>query len=450
MFSDPAFSGYLDHGNWGLEEPVSYLRNVYSVVGGQTQGSARGFDIQKLRRISVWVNLLKHLDIVVTPDVLVAYLAATGQPEILRSQAMFPGRPFGVGLCCMDRDGLGNAVSDGFTVSHEYRYGCDSASDYYGEHDVTKGHPKELVTMATDYLRYRVEMFVSLISDMLYSIPFVELGDLMPNKICNALDTIDDGPWKGVNDNLISRIEALHAMIVPEVFVGGVRNYCRPKTPPSIKWDPTSFGTIADRNSDDDVDNAGFSTITMTQVSAASTFKIGLQNIATAIKDSLRDNDDLRAARFCKTLAIGMETVLFMASCRNGDVRGYNVINLPDIDKANALYLQKCVDGEKTRSDVKSWNTRMADFAPLRKLTPAGAIVIGDLLSGIVRNRCWMADWDMNKLMETFGSKKEYGCVSTFLISEYRFQYDVAQCEFRRIEEFKKKGGYLDEEACRG
>ena len=145
-----------------------------------------------------------------------------------------------------------------------------------------------------------------------------------------------------------------------------------------------------------------------------------------------------------------METVLFMASCRNGDVRGYNVINLPDIDKANALYLQKYVDGEKTRSDVKSWNTRMADFAPLRKLTPAGAIVIGDLLSGIVRNKCWMADWDMNKLMETFGSKKEYGCVSTFLISEYRFQYGVAQCEFRRIEEFKKKGGYLDEEACRG
>ena len=361
---------------------------------------------------------------------------------------MFPGRPLGVGFC--EKSELGNAVSDGFTVSHAYRYGVDCAADYFCDWDANSGHPKELVTMATDYLRYRVEMFVSLLSEILYQLPFVELGDLMPNKICNALDTIDDGPWKGVNDNLISRIEALHAMIVPEVFVGGVRNYCRPKTPPSIKWDPTSIGTLEDKNPDDDVDNAGFSTITMTQVSASSTFKIGLQNIATAIKDSLRDNDDLRAARFCKTLAIGMETVLFMASCRNGDVRGYNVINLPDIDKANALYLQKCVDGEKTRSDVKSWNTRMADFAPLRKLTPAGAIVIGDLLSGIVRNRCWMADWDMNKLLETFGSKKEYGCVSTFLISEYRFQYEVARCEFNRIEEFKEKGGYLDEEACRG
>lgn len=447
MFSDPAFSGYTDHGNWGLEEPCC-VRDAYSIVGGQTRISAHGFDISKLRRISVWVNLLKHLDIVVTPDVLVAYLAATGQPEILRSQAMFPGRPLGVGFC--EKSELGNAVSDGFTVSHAYRYGVDCAADYFCDWDANSGHPKELVTMATDYLRYRVEMFVSLLSEILYQLPFVELGDLMPNKICNALDTIDDGPWKGVNDNLISRIEALHAMIVPEVFVGGVRNYCRPKTPPSIKWDPTSIGTWEDKNPDDDVDNAGFSTITMTQVSAASTFKIGLQNIATAIKDSLRDNDDLRAARFCKVLAIGMETVLFMASCRNGDVRGYNVINLPDIDKANTLYLQKCVDGEKTRSDVKSWNTRMADFAPLRKLTPAGAIVIGDLLSGIVRTKCWMADWDMNKLMETFGSKKEYGCVSTFLISEYRFQYEVMRCELSRIEEFKKKGGYLDEEACRG
>ena len=448
MFSDPAFTGYTDRGDWGIQDPVC-CRNAYSVVGGQTQGSARGFDIDKLRRVSVWVNLLKHLDIVVTPDVLVAYLAATGQPEILRSQAMFPGRPFGVGLCC--KDGLGNAVSDGFTVNHEYRYGCDSACDYYGgEWDVTKGHPKELVTMATDYLRYRVEMFVSLMSEILYQLPFVELGDLMPNKICNALDTIDDGPWKGVNDNLIARIEAIHAMIVPEVFVGGVRSFCRPKTPPSIKWDPTSIGTLEDRNSDDDIDNARFSSITAMQVRSAETFKIGLQNVATAIKEALRDNEDLRAARFCKAFAIGMETVLFMASCRSGDVRGYNVINLPDIDKANALYLQKCVDGEKTRSDVKSWNTRIADFAPLRKLTPAGAIVIGDILSGIVRSKCWMADWDMHKLMDTFGSKKEYGCVSTFLIAEYRFQYDVAQCENRRIEEFEKKGGYLDEEACRG
>ena len=120
---------------------------------------------------------------------------------------MFPGRPLGVGFC--EKSELGNAVSDGFTVSHAYRYGVDCAADYFCDWDANSGHPKELVTMATDYLRYRVEMFVSLMSDMLYSIPFAELGDLMPNKICNALDTIDDGPWKGVNDNLISRIEAM-------------------------------------------------------------------------------------------------------------------------------------------------------------------------------------------------------------------------------------------------
>ena len=459
MFADPAFFGYTDD---GLESERYYGPgfcdlNQASVIGAdRCYGRDGRLPANQLRRISRWVNLLKHLEFNVTPDVILAYLVATSQGDILDSDAMFRGVIVNRDSCgdckCADYGAWKGQRMDGFTVERPLGYYGDPCSEWvHGNDQYTgNGQPKELVTMAKEYLRYRIGGFVNLLRDVVLQMPLIKSGDVVPNKIINAFNTITWDDLHGYNDEFIARLEALHAEIVPDVAVYGGREICSDRTPPSLKWDPTTRLSSFDVNVRDDEDyHSEFEKATMITANQAGALKRKIYSITEIIIDSIEGNDDALTMKYCHALVVAMEIALMVESVRTGDIRGINVLNLPSIDEANCLFLKRVTDGERIPQELKGWRSHVGDFAALRKLTPAGALVIGDLIECAVRNKGFYRSWDMIKYCDTFGSKKEYGCVASFLLSEYEYQYGVFNSARCRIDEFRRKGGYIDEDKCR-
>lgn len=459
MFADPAFFGYTDD---GLESERYYGPcgdlNQASVIGvDRCYGSDAIMQSNQLRRISRWVNLLKHLEFNVTPDVILAYLVATSQGDILDSDAMFRGSIVNRDSCgdckCADYGAWKGQRMDGFTVERPLGYyGCDPCGEWVrgdGQY-AGNGQPKELVTMAKEYLRYRIGSFVNLIRDVSFQMPLIKSGDVIPNKIINAFNTITWDDLHGYNDEFIARLEALHAEIVPDVMTYGYRDSCSDRTPPSLKWDPTTTRKASEINVYGDEDyHSEFERATMITANQAGVLRRKIYTITDIILDSIEGNDDATTMKYCHALVVAMEIALMVESVRTGDIRGLNVLNLPAIDEANCLFLRRAVDSERVPKELKGWRSHVGNFAALRRLTPAGALVIGDLIECAVRNKGFYRSWDMIKYCDTFGSKKEYGCVASFLLSEYEYQYNVFNSVRYRIDEFRRKGGYIDEDKCR-
>ena len=386
-----------------------------------------------LRRVAVWNNLLKQLKLVVTPDVVAAYCLATNQGQLFYGYA-------DADKCKANISWLGRY---GDPLSGFYAMNAGSNFDP-GDYCVSAktSFPAELVEMTKDYLFYRLGSFLNVINEVTGWRRIVSRGDPLPSRVVNAFEGWND--IGGLADSFARDVVALHASVIPDVVACCNTAISPTETPPSLRWDPSTWMTSdrvrcpANNGSDDDA--RSIVRINAVQAAKIESFVCKARDFYYELMTAINDQKTEVVTRMLETFCLCVDINLYVKACTLGDYYGLNVLQLPTIDEANLMLLKSKKDDI---NKCPTWtNISISDLSSLVKLTPAGAVVLGDILEKNSYSDCnWYA------VRNTLENSKadEYACVATFLIQEALFQTNVRHTCTNELDMFKRNGGMQDD-----
>ena len=431
MFGRTALDGYADQ----LRDLENRDRNYESVTSYYARLNAF-MSSEEVFRVGAWINLLRHLTLATTPDVVAIYLIATAQDTLLRRFSKdsrerhssyepkhydYEKRTWG-------------CIADPCCCEGAYRF---RAWDMEGPFMF----PPELYKMATRYLKYRLERFVRTILEITQTeISKIRSGLSVTPSIKNAVSayTITSEVVRSEIGNIIPNIQSLNATIRPEaddtLTDSGTRmDYS------STVYDGANPRDIRSRNHLEIVDKQFKNGLSVIAEDANRLGRYLLSSVETAnvgefnmIKDAFCDAAE---AILCIT-----------ASFRRGWRYGTGV-HMPKIGslgkfifKEDANSSNRDVNGLKNGQDENVWIIASI----YKRLTPAAALCLGEKLIEEAENGGGWHNSSIDEALDSVCPKQSDMDVLTYLWCEYSWsksQWSIAQRIIERTRNRDEEGG---------
>lgn len=398
MFGSPAIDGY-----YRQLRDLEDRRNAreYSLEYKALMGSGDVY------RVFTWTNLLKHLTLATTPDVVAIWAIATTQAHLLNkfvqrtedSQHMWRH-------CDYRRPGS---------------WGCDEVCecDPFGDSNGNVIFPKEMYQMAHRYLKYRLNLFVrainATVSDQAYRI---ERGMATNPNVFRSVTSYPNSTEIGA---VISNLKALSASITTDaVDDRWSHNWNRF---PTTLYDPSKYNKSAENVSPEVVDGRFITCLRRIRNDTQWMFRLLL--------DSVNANNIGEFNMYKEVFCLASESLLTVIDSFNK--RGCSC----DTHKPDISNLYKYVFAENAESSGKEVlnNSSSEDIVfrrarQLKRLTPAAALCLTDTFISGFRSG-WGPEWALAAVDKL--CPKHANCdVLGFIWSEYQWSI-WAENQIKRI-----------------
>lgn len=415
-------------------------------------------------RIAGWINLFKHLDLKVTPDVVAVYLAVTHQNGLLSA--------------VIDTYTKGYSYySEKATMPAEYARASDTLGsvlipanefNWMINMPMNKQHTAfapELFEMARDYLIDRTANFAEVIQSTLtqpcegiYCSSVLSNGTRLPNKVINALNGYSISPSSSI-ETICNGVKGLYASMMPQSVLSNYRygpsysaGYDDPVMQfPSLRWDTASARPSREISSNSD--GRGYSKVTPSirdnygkLITIFGFLNTRLCDILKEEKTTLDSWENCRES-FC----LCAEMVLYITSLSRCYSATTGMI-FPEVNEANRLIFKEQLELKK--QNIHPTNDRVEEYDSvymLGNLTPSAAICVGDLLSW--KNSGKISFKGNVPYMQEFLEKvnpNASGEVMTFLLHEYMYQCQQISYADRAAKQRKEDFEHLDEQTIPG
>ena len=349
-------------------------------------------------RVFTWTNLLKHLTLATTPDVVAIWAIATTQAHLLNK---FVQRTEG---------------SQHMWKHHDYRrpdsWGCDEVCeceyDPFGDSSGNVIFPKEMYQMAHRYLKYRLNLFVRAISETVSDQTYrIERGMATNPNVFRSVTSYPNSTEIGA---VISNLKALSASITTDAVNDDFsRDWNRF---PTTLYDPSKYNKFAENVSLEVVDGIFMTGLRRIRNDAQWMYRLLL--------DAVNANNIGEFNMYKEVFCLASEALLTVIDSFNK--RSYSC----DTHKPDISNLYKYVFAENAESSGKEVqrNSSSDDIVfrrarQLKRLTPAAALCLSDTFMCGFRDG-WGPEWALVAIDKL--CPKHANCdVLGFIWSEYQW-----------------------------
>lgn len=416
-------------------------------------------------RIAGWINLFKHLDLKVTPDVVAVYLAVTKQNGLLGAviDTYIKGYSYFVNKAVMpseysrSSDTLGSVMIS----ANEFNWMINMP--------MNKQHASfapELFEMARDYLINRTANFAETINSVLTQSTdgycggwVLSNGTRLPNKVINALNGYSISPSSSI-ETICNGVKGLYASMMPHSVLSNYR-YGTPCSTiyddpvmqfPSLRWDAASARPSREISSNSD--GRGYSKVTPSIRDNYGNLITVFGFLNTRLCDILKEEKTtISSWENCReSFCLCAEMVLYITSLARCYSSTTGMI-FPEVNEANRLIFKEQLELKK--QDIHPTNDRVEEYDSVYmfgNLTPSAAICVGDLIS-------WKNNGRIISFKENVPHMQEFlekvnpnasGEVMTFLIHEYMYQCKQISYAESAAKQRKEDFEHLDEQTIPG
>lgn len=411
MFGSSAITGYYRQLR-DLEDRCN--ARAYSLEYKALMGSGDVY------RVFTWTNLLKHLTLATTPDVVAIWAIATTQAHLLNK---FVQRTEGSQHMWKHYDYI-RPNSWGDPV-------CECEEGCFGDVNGKVIFPKEMYQMAHRYLKYRLTLFIRAINETVTEQTYnIERGMATNPNVFRAVLSYPSSTEIGT---VISNLKALNATITADAVMDGWdRDWNKY---PTTMYDPSKYNKSDARVSLEVVDGRFMSHIRK--------IRSDTQWIYRLLVDTIPANDIGGFNMYKEVFCLAADTLLtiidsFGGRCYSSDS------HKPDISNLYQYIFEE--NAESSGKDAGSSNDRQSDIVfrrarQLKRLTPAAALCLNDSFISGFRDG-WGPEWALAAIDQL--CPKHANCdVLGFIWGEYQWSL-WAEKQLKRIIDIQKsdnKGG---------
>lgn len=373
-------------------------------------------------RVFTWTNLLKHLTLATTPDVVAIWTIATTQIHLL---SKFAQR---------------TEYSQHMRKSYDYlrRDSCLDecvAEECYEDINASIIFPREMYKMASRYLKYRLTLFIDAINETVTDQTHnIERGMATNPNVFRAVLSYPSSTEIGT---VISNIKAVNATISTDAVHDGWNiDWNRY---PTTMYDPSKYSKSGDRVSLEVVDGRFMDRINK--------MRRDMQWICRLLINAVTDNDVGKFNMYKEAFCLAADTLLAVI-----DSFSTGKIYSDDSHKPDISNLYKYIfaeDAENTGKETKTTNNRDIRFRcalQLKRLTPAAALCLGDSIISVFKDG-WAPNWTLSFIDKL--CPKHANCdVLGFIWEEYMWSRHTEE-QLKRVIDIQnndsKRGGDSNE-----
>lgn len=409
MFGSPAIDGYYRQLR-DLEDRCK--AREYSLEYKALMGSGDVY------RVFTWTNLLKHLSLATTPDVVAIWAIATTQAHLVNK---FVQRTEGSQRMWKHYDYKRPDQWDGEAVGE-----CD----VFGDSGGNVIFPKEMYQMAHRYLKYRLNLFVRAINETVSDQTYrIERGMATNPNVFRSVTSYPNSTEIGA---VISDLKALSASITADaVNDSWTRDWNKF---PTTLYDPSKYNRSAENISLEVIDGRFMSCLRKIRDDTQWMFRLLL--------DAVNANNIGEFNMYKEVFCLATETLLTVIDSFNKRSYGGDT-HKPDISNLYKYVFAENAEssGKEVRRDFRSDDIVFRRAMQLKRLTPAAALCLTDSFMCGFRDG-WGPEWALAAIDKL--CPKHANCdVLGFIWSEYQWSIWAEQQAKRIIDRQRSdsKGG---------